>query len=210
VRRLDAVVLTHPDLDHCGGLADIASYLRIGVLWTIHDWPRSPCWRELQLDEWLEKRWIHAGDILRAGRWRLAVLAPPGDEKRGDNDRSVVIQARAGGHRILLTGDIERGGEAALLRRWPQRVLASEVLKVAHHGSRTSSSAPFLAAVKPRLALISSGRFNPYHHPSASVLRRLARSGTRILRTDRMGMVRLRFASGGRILISLPAEPKAE
>lgn len=208
IRRLSAMVLTHPDLDHCGGLADVAAYLRVESLWTLRDWPRSRCWEELRADPWLEKHWLRSGERLRLGRWRLHVLAPSAREWPDDNDRSVVIEAQALGNRVLLTGDLEKGGEEALLRRWPRLALASDVLKVAHHGSATSSSASFLAAVHPRLALISVGRFNPYHHPSPLVVQRLRTSGARVLRTDRVGMIVLRMLAPHRWRLSLPAEPK--
>lgn len=208
IRRLSAMVLTHPDLDHCGGLADVAAYLRVGELWTLRNWPRSRCWEELRSDPWLEKRWLRSGERLRAGRWRFLVLAPSPGERPDDNDRSVVIEAQVLGNRVLLTGDLEKPGEETLLRRWPRRILASDVLKVAHHGSATSSSASFLAAVHPRLALISVGRFNSYHHPSPLVVQRLRKNGVRVLRTDRAGMIVLQIVAPHRWRLSLPAQPK--
>jgi competence protein ComEC len=79
---------------------------------------------------------------------------------------------------------------------------------VAHHGSRTSTSARFLDAVDPRLALVSAGRANPYGHPAPEVLERLADHGVRALRTDRAGVVRLRFDPAGRIAVHRPGWPR--
>jgi competence protein ComEC len=127
----------------------------------------------------------------------------------------VVLVAEAHGQRVLLTGDVEAVGERALLRRLgppsppgppgqTPEALAADVLKVAHHGSRSSTTPRFLAAATPSLALVSSGARNPYGHPAPDVLARLRESGARVLRTDRHGMVVLRFHPDGRREIVLP------
>jgi competence protein ComEC len=120
--------------------------------------------------------------------------------------------AEAHGQRVLLTGDVEAVGERALLRRLGPpgppgqalEALAADVLKVAHHGSRSSTTPRFLAETAPSLALVSSGARNPYGHPAPDVLARLRESGARVLRTDRHGMVVLRFHPDGHREIELP------
>ncbi|HEX2251823.1 MAG TPA: DNA internalization-related competence protein ComEC/Rec2 [Thermoanaerobaculia bacterium] len=202
VTRLAAMVLTHPDRDHCGGLVELASYLPVEALWTAPRPSASAASAAEGCAEELERavgpgrrRELTSGDGLRLGRWWITVLHPAGGDAPGggDNDRSLVLRAEAAGRRVLLTGDIEAGGERQLARRW-SGALAADVLKVAHHGSRTSSTAPWLAAVRPRLALVSAGARNPYGHPAAPVLARLRRGGAVVLRTDRQGMLHLAWA----------------
>ena len=214
VRRLDRVLLTHPHLDHCGGLVEVASYLAVGEVLTGPGAPEpepAGCDGELRALPGVRHRGGAAGDRLAVGRWRLRVLHPrPGAAGRsaaGDNDASVVVLAEVFGRRLLLTGDAEAAAERELVDRYG-RALRADVLKVAHHGSRSSSAGRFLAAVEPSLALISAGARNPYGHPAPDVLARLRTHGARVLRTDRDGMVVLRFHADGRWAIDLPGSPK--
>lgn len=208
VRRLDRVLLTHPDRDHCGGLVQIAGYLEVDEVWTGPGVAAaaSGCAAELLALPGARHRTAAAGDRLRVGRFRLEVLHPeegePGRARRGDNDASVVLSAEVFGRRTLLTGDVEAAGERSLVRRG--RALEADVLKVAHHGSRSSTTPALLAAATPGLALVSAGARNPYGHPAPEVLERLRRSGARVLRTDRHGMVVLRFHPDGHRGIHLP------
>jgi len=203
VGRLEAVALTHPDRDHCGGLVDLASYLSIGEVWMAAGQEREVCSAELAaavLGRGGRPGLLAAGDSRRLGRWRLDVLHPPrpqGTSARGDrpNESSLVIAAEALGRRVLLTGDVGEAEEVRLILG-DRAALAAGVLKVAHHGSRSSTSIPFLAAVSPRLALVSAGAGNPYGHPSPETLARLRKRGVLTLRTDVHGAVHLGW--GGR------------
>ncbi len=201
VARLDAAVLTHPDRDHCGGLVDIASYLPIGEVWLARGVERSGCGAELvravlgDVPDRTRLRRLTAGDRLRVGRWRLRVLNPPAGLPPGANDASLVLRASAGGRRVLLTGDVGAGAELRLVAEWGAG-LRSDVLKVAHHGSRHSSHPALLAAVRPRLALVSAGPGNPYGHPAPEVLARFRARGVPLLRTDRDGRIRLAWRRG--------------
>ncbi|MEE8524531.1 MAG: DNA internalization-related competence protein ComEC/Rec2 [Thermoanaerobaculia bacterium] len=214
VDRLDAVVLTHPDLDHCAGLADLARYLPVDELWMSSGWAERPCAGEVLTTPGKRWRVWWRGRRAEVGRWRIEVLHPPphpatagGRFRHSDNDRSLVLAAEVFGLRVLLSGDAEAAAERALSRRaGGASELRAAVLKVAHHGSRTSTTPAFLAAVTPRLALISAGRRNPYGHPAPEVQERLHGAGVRVLRTDRSGMIRLRFHPSGRISFELPAQ----
>lgn len=209
LRRLDRMLLTHGDRDHCGGLLELASYLEVGEVLTGPDGPAGRCDGALRRLPGVGHRAVAAGERLRVGRWRVHVLHAGAERARGgrDNDGSVVVTAEAFGRRVLLTGDAEAAAERRLLAEAPD-ALDCDVLKVAHHGSRSSSTAGFLRAASPSLALVSAGARNPYGHPAPDVLDRLRRHGARVLRTDRDGMIALRFFPDGRWELDLPGAPK--
>jgi competence protein ComEC len=213
VARLDAAVVTHPDVDHCRGLADLASYLPIGEVWIAAGWQTDPCVSELVAAAIPGRpsrlRVLADGDAVSVGGWRFAVLHPPPPESAGrlrlartDNDRSLVLAASALGRRVLLTGDVEAAAERRLLRVRGGE-LPAFALKVAHHGSRSSTGGRFLAAVAPRLAVVSAGRRNSYGHPSPVVLDRLAGAGAVVLRTDRQGACTVSWDDSGRLRITV-------
>lgn len=207
VGRLDALVLTHPDLDHCAGLADLTAWLPVGEIWTAPGWKSEGCAAELFTVPGMPVRERAAGDTVTIGRWRLSFLHPQGVPRgEEDNERSLVIRATALGRSALLTGDVESWGERRMLAAGAE--LRSDVLKVAHHGSRSSSSEEFLRAAAPRLAVVSAGRGNRFHHPSPEVVERLADLSIPLLRTDRDGEIRLRFEVGGRLRLDLPGSPR--
>jgi len=212
VRRLDAVLLTHPDSDHCHGLEQVSSYLPVTEVWLAPQWAGDRCADELAATPGARVVRLAAGGRLRVGRWRLAVLHPawPRAPDRlvapGEHNRlSLVLRAAAAGRCAVLTGDLDRTGERAVVARGGD--LGCDLLKVGHHGSKTSTGPELLAAVRPRLALVSAGRGNPYGHPAAEVVARLERAGVTLLRTDRQGLVRLEWREGGPLRISTPAAP---
>ncbi len=177
-RRIDAVVLTHADADHAGGLARLRERYQID--------------RVLGSEETLRTRKVDGehldiGDAITAGAWRMTVLGPPPDAPKvtSENDRSLVLLAESGTRRVLLTADIEAAGEAWLAASgWPLR---ADVEVVPHHGSKTSSSAAFTRAVSPAVAVVSVGAGNSYGHPASEVLARY--EGARLMRTDLTGTV---------------------
>jgi competence protein ComEC len=207
IRSLDALVMTHPDRDHCGGLVDIAAYLPVREVWMGAGWKPEGCTGSLLQLPGARLRLLSAGDEAAVGRWRLRVLHPAADERRGTNERSLVIRAAAFGRSVLLTGDIESWAEFRLLSCCEEDMRV-DLLKVAHHGSSTSSTASFLDAARPRLALVSAGVRNIYHHPSQTVLERFAERGTPLLRTDRDGMVLVRVGEDGTWRIETPGAPR--
>ena len=212
VRRLDVLAVTHADLDHCGGAADLLAELPVGELWVPPGIEASGCGARLVAGSRPPVVRLAAGDRRALGRWRLRALGPERERSggapaasRSDNDASLVLLAEAEGRRVLLTGDLEARGESALVSRWGEEALACDLLKVAHHGSKGSTTPRFLAAASPRLALVSAGAGNPYGHPAEPVLRRLAVRGTPLLRTDRDGMVRITWRDEGAWLLSVTA-----
>ncbi len=207
VRRLEAMALTHPDLDHCGGLVDLVHYLPVREIWMAPGWLDGGCASQLLSAPGPRWRVLWRGERARLGRWRLRVLHPGAGERHGQNDRSLVLMAEFAGRRALLTGDIEATSERDLVRRLGDG-LRAEVLKVAHHGSKTSTTPQLLRCVRPQLGLVSAGQANPYGHPAPLILGRLEAHGVRILRTDQVGRISLRFHPSGRIAIALPAAPR--
>jgi competence protein ComEC len=192
-RSLDLVALTHPQEDHIAGLVTALERYEVGQVLATSRESESATYGEWQAQiarlgvEQIEAR---AGMSIALGQGAtLRVLAPGASVARAPNanDSSLVLRLEYGNASFLLTGDIEAAGEEALLRS--DAGLASTVLKVPHHGSRTSTTPAFLREVQPAVAVISVGEANPYGHPSPTVLDRL--SETLVLRTDGHGAVRL-------------------
>lgn len=192
IARLDALVLSHDDLDHAGGAKSLVEGVEVGkVLADLpHDHPLvgagSPAVSACRgAPHWT---WDEVG---------FEVLHPlPGAPKSArDNDDSCVLKITAAGRSVLLAGDIERGAERALVARSPQ-ALASDVVVVPHHGSRSSSSAEFVRAAGAQAAVFSVGYLNPFRHPHPLVWSRWATGGARNWRTDSQGAIRIVVADG--------------
>jgi competence protein ComEC len=194
--RIDLMVLTHGQDDHVTGLVSVLDRYDVGTVLTSPMLGKTAAygaWREALSQEDVPLREAVAGEWVDLGNGaRLEVLAPPTRLLAGTDDdlnnSSVVLRLVYGEISFLLTGDLASEGEESLLRNGGQ--LRSTVLKVGHHGSDTSSTATFLAAVQPRLAVVSVGAENTYGHPSPTT--RLRLTGIPLLRTDEHGTVRLR------------------
>jgi competence protein ComEC len=197
----DAVVLTHPHPDHTRGLLAVLTSLPVGRVVLPRGTPRN-----LFLDEFedaaarrhLALERFGAGERFAAAGLSFDVLHP-GDgpyPRARENNGSLVLRVVLAGRVALLAGDIEALAESDLVAS--EQELAADVLKVPHHGSRTSTTAAFLARVSPRLGLIGVGRRNRFGHPAADVVGRLAAAGVRTFRTDRDGDIALLFG-GGRV-----------
>ncbi len=187
-RRVDVVALSHSDVDHAGGLSAVLRHFAVGEFWENGSWgPGGEDTRRALERSHTPRRVLHAGDRLWVGEALFTVLNPDGGVPADPNDASLVLRLDWRGVSLLLTGDLGREGEERLRgRAGPLRVLA---LKVAHHGSRFSSSAPFLEATRPAFAIVSAGARNPFRHPAPEVLQRLEAAGARVYRTDRDGAV---------------------
>ena len=191
VPRLDLLVLSHHDLDHVGGAASVLAAIETDAL--VSSLP--PTHPLLGLAP--QRRRCIAGEHWDWDGVRFELLHPARDDQRAlrrANDLSCVLRIAVGQHAVLLTSDLERAGESALLARAAGAVRA-DVLLVPHHGSRSSSSTDLLAAVAPRWGVIAAGYGNRFGHPSLEVLERYRAHGVELLRTDRAGAVSVRLSA---------------
>ena len=186
--RLDVVALSHWDADHSGGLAAVLARFPVGELWESGRGPGGAPETVAALSRArVPRRVLTAGQRLWLGHAVLTVLGPAPGPPQAANDESLVLRLDWRGFSLLLPGDLGARGETLMLERGgPLHVLA---LKVAHHGSRSSTGEPFLAAARPRVAVISVGARNPFRHPSPEALARLEAAGARVYRTDHDGAV---------------------
>lgn len=199
VDSLEAVLISHVDLDHFGAHAALRG-ISVNRWYLPETAAPDPAWQSFRdgLDaSGAKQETLFAGDsLLWPGGVEAEVLWPPSGFDASDNERSLVLRISHAGRRLLLTGDIEGDAEADLLRAG--RRLSADLLKVAHHGSRASTSLPLLAAVSPRYAVISCDS-SVYGHPHRETMAGLERfvERERILRTDVVGTVGFELGEGG-------------
>jgi len=210
-RKIEAVVVTHPQADHMTGLIEVVERYEVGKLIVanvVND--TSEFWRLRQVveEKQVEVKELIKGDRLRLGAVELRVLWPKerggeslawkGEDElvqvlgektfQGDvNEVSLVLLGSFGKFDFLLTGDIGEKEERELV----EELGPVELLKVAHHGSRYSSSQRFIEQVRPEIGVISVSKKNRFGHPTQTVLDRLTEVGAKIMRTDKDGMVRI-------------------
>ncbi|MEK7630601.1 MAG: ComEC/Rec2 family competence protein [Patescibacteria group bacterium] len=199
-RSIDVVIATHTDADHIGGLTEVLRRYDVSMVIENGMTADTKIWRELDAlikDEGSVRHIAVAGQrLVLGGGAHLDILGPAFGERDEPtskaNDVMIVTRLVYGQSEVLLTGDIERDDEIRLLASGVD--LQSDVLKVAHHGSKNSSTDLFLQRVAPDVAVISVGESNRYGHPHKEALDRLAKTGARLLRTDING--RLCFVAG--------------
>jgi competence protein ComEC len=195
IRRVDIIALSHAHEDHIGGLPALISDFHPRELWTGAT-PESAAWSRVRgaaRTAGTTIRPMHSPERFSLGGVNVETLAPMPDyipdDHPGNND-SLVLRLTWRDRSFLLSGDVERPIENAMLNAG--EIHTADVLKVAHHGSRTSSTEEFLDAVHPAFALISAGFENSYGHPHRVIIDRLERRHTEVLRTDRDGLITIR------------------
>ena len=184
---IEYMALTHPHADHVGGLVQVLDSLPVGEAWGTGEACDTQVCQEYAAG--LEEQSLTAVTVRAPTQYAIGGVAlrllHPGATLSGDsNNNSLVFRLSYGSVDVLLSGDIDSTVERVL----PAQAVAAEVLKVAHHGSNYSSSADFLAAVHPEVAVISVGK-NAYGHPGVDAMARLLATGAQLCRTDRQGTV---------------------
>jgi competence protein ComEC len=194
--RIDYLVATHADADHIDGLNDVVRNFKVRAILVARSPARDPEFTKLAqtlASRNVPVRIVGAADVLQVGEVSLEVLSPmPSADTHGAsrNDDSMVLHLQFGKRTILLTGDIEARAETALVRHY-NRSLAADLTKVAHHGSKTSSTENFVAAVGSRVAVVSVGESSVFGHPHSEVVERWKSSGAQVLTTGKNGMITL-------------------
>jgi competence protein ComEC len=202
VRRVDVVVLTHAHTDHMGGMPAVLRNFRPRELWVGID-PGSRLYRALLAEAGrlgITVRHLAAEDAMRWDGVDVYCLSPAVEYRNAGaprNDDSVVLRLQYGRASALLEGDAERASEAAMVA--DGRVGPVTLLKVGHHGSASSSTAGFLAEARPVDAVVSDGRGNPFGHPRAEVIDRIAAGGAHVFRVDEFGATSFFLTRDGRI-----------
>ena len=205
IRRLDHVIATHPQLDHVGGLPWILRSFEIGQYWGNGIARDEPFYERLRVtlqDRGLRERTAGEGQgVFDSGPCRLRILNPPArhgikesftqDVRSGSllNNLSIVTRLDCGPHSFLFTADIEADAIARLSKA--NRAAQARVLKVPHHGARSSLDLRWIEQMGAEAAIISVGSRNPYGHPAAAVLAAYEKEGVHLWRTDRQGAIQV-------------------
>lgn len=188
-KRVDGFIVSHNDLDHSGGMASVLALMPV-------TWLASSFADQIEAPETQKKISCFAGQVWVWDKVQFEVLYPAlesyDDAKLADNNRSCVLKVTSQAGSLLLTGDIEKVGEQALLNTIPDK-LKSDVLTVPHHGSKTSSTVGFIAAVAPSVSVFTSGYLNRFGHPKPLIVERYQSFGGILRRTDYDGALVIDF-----------------
>ncbi|HSS40388.1 MAG TPA: DNA internalization-related competence protein ComEC/Rec2, partial [Polyangia bacterium] len=206
ITGLQIVALSHPHPDHLNGLFRILQRFPVGAFWSSGDDGRNPEYRRLVnlaaarqiATPAVAARSLGGARVQPLAPFVAGAIAPPAGLTV--NDASLVLRVSLGAHAVLFPGDLEADGEGELAGRPTLGdVVTADVLKVPHHGSRTSSSDELLDALAPRVAVMSLGWRNQFHFPAPEVVARYAARGIRTLRTDRDGAITVALSADGHI-----------
>ncbi len=195
-RTIDMVVLTHPEYDHMAGLIEVLKRYEVDyIVWTgvLADTGEYEKWKEVIKDEEAEIIIAQAGQSIKIGEVQFDILYPfenlEGQEIKTTNNTSIVSRLTFKDNSFLFTGDISKSKEKEILEQGI--VINSDIIKVGHHGSKTSSSQEFIEAVSPEIAVIQCAKDNNYGHPHSEVLAVLENYDIKILRTDQDGDIKI-------------------
>ena len=209
-RTIDLVLLTHPEKDHLEGLVEVLNKYQVdSVVWTgvLRETAVFEEWQKALENEKATIKIAKSGQKIIISKAILNILSPfenlAGVSLKDSNSSSIVSKLSFGQTSFFFTGDIYASEEKELINKGVD--LRADVLKIAHHGSKTSTSEGFLQQVSPQLAVISVGENNNYGHPSPETLGRLEKSGAKILRTDENGDITI-TSDGFNLIIN----PKAQ
>ncbi len=188
--RVDYVLPTHADADHIDGLNDVLKNFTVRsalIASRPANDPEFAKFSQTLAQTKTHSETIEAGDVINFGDVEVSVLWPPAGGETSTNNDSIVLRIQYGERSILLTGDIEQAAERSLLAS--QQQLHADVIKVAHHGSKTSSTEDFISATNSQFAIISVGRHSRFGHPHKEVVERWQSSGATVLTTGNSGTI---------------------
>lgn len=195
-RTIDLVVLTHPEHDHIAGLIEVLKRYEVDyILWTgiLRDTGEHEEWERLIKEKDIKVKIAEIGQRIITPKVFFEVLHPfeslEGKEVKNPNNSSIVFRLVFGNNSFLFTGDLYKSIEKEIVNRGLE--IEVDVLKVGHHGSKTSSAEEFLEKANPEVAVISSGKDNTYGHPHQEVLETLNKYGITVLRTDTEGDIKI-------------------
>jgi len=195
-RYIDLVMISHPQLDHFGGLIEVFKNYKVGAVLTSNQVSQQAAWQELEKvieEKGIRRIILSAGDKIKYQDSYFDILSPrTSDWAKDINDMSIVTILNTGGLKALLGGDISGKKEKELANLYDLDV---DILKVSHHGSRFSSDSEFLKEVSPAIAIVETGK-NSYGHPTKEALGRLANFSSQIYRTDEYGLIKLLLEGG--------------
>lgn len=205
IKTIDYIIISHFDSDHCNGLIEIIEKLKVkNILISKQSYFCDEYKNIANIinSKKIKVSFVKQGDTVAIdGKIKLDIFYPPKELEYEDlNNNSIVAKLTYNSFSILFTGDIENS-EKNILDKYKNGELESTVLKIAHHGSKTSTSKEFLEAAKPKIALIGVGQNNTFGHPNKKVLERLESINCKIYRTDKMGEIEIRVNRNGKILI---------
>ncbi|MCU1268394.1 MAG: ComEC/Rec2-related protein [Acidobacteria bacterium] len=200
--RIDYILATHADADHMDGLNDVMRNFQVGRAFVARTPGSDPEYAKFAATlraRQVPQSVLAANDELKFGDVTITVLGPPAadDNAPSRNNDSIVLRLKYGQRTIMMTGDVEKEGEAAILAA--NTDIHADVVKVPHHGSKTSSTAAFVAATHPRLAIISVGTTSMFGHPTKEVVERWQASGAEVMTTGKRGTITV--STDGRDLV---------
>jgi competence protein ComEC len=198
VKKLDVVLLTHPDADHIGGLKSIAARFEIGKIIIPLRFVDHPAIQELEQAVQIplgRYSFVNSHAELSLGSIQIQLDCPPPEQGADDNAGSMITRVVRGTSSALLVGDATKEEESWFLSEGKAKY--AQILKLGHHGSRTSSSPEFLDSIRPSIAVISCGRGNRYGHPHREILDLLTEKRIVQKRTDLQGTITYRPGQSG-------------
>ncbi len=192
IKDIEYAVFTHPDADHIGNADMILTDFTVSNVIMPNKESKTKTYQRMMTALDASGATVIAPEPeleFSLGSMTVTVLAPISEKYSDTNNYSVVMRLDFGETSFMMTGDAEKESELEILGKYRAELLDCDVLKVGHHGSSTSTSAGFLDAVSPAIALISCGKGNTYGHPYAATLQRLESAGAQIYRTDEQGSI---------------------
>jgi len=190
-RYIDLIAISHPQLDHFGGLIGVVKNYKVGAVITSDADSNNSAWQEFKYilkEKEIPKIILSQGDTISYLENKFIILSPEkGSWVKDINDKSLVMLLESEGIKSLFTGDIARETEKRLISLYDLNI---DILKVAHHGSKYSSDNSFINEATPAISVIEVGK-NSYGHPTNRVLNGLANIGSKIYRTDKDGLIKL-------------------